>query len=84
MSLSAETRSLHWPSFITVLSAAILIGTELLGAAWACGWALAGFFELGATVARILQGIFGLLAIAAIGVFLRQAFRIEAPFKARS
>ena len=75
-----RTRRLHWPSLITVISAAILIVTELLGAAWACGWGLAGFFELGTTAAHVLQGLFGLLALFAIGVFLRQAFRVETPY----
>ena len=32
---------IYWPSVITVISAAILIGAEVFGAAFAGGWALA-------------------------------------------
>src|ERR1700737_1934292 len=35
-----------WPSVITVLSAAILIGAEVFGAAFAGGWALKTHFLL--------------------------------------
>jgi hypothetical protein len=73
--------SINWPSLITIASAAILIGTELFGAAWASGWALAGFFQLGPTLEVILQVLLGLLALFVIIVFLRQAIRIEPVFK---
>jgi len=43
----AAQRAINWTSVSTILSAGILIGTELLGAAWASGWAIAGLFELG-------------------------------------
>lgn len=79
--MSNSDRSINWTSLTTVCSAAILIGTELLGAAWASGWALAGFFQLGSTVEIILQCVFGLLALYTIFVFLRQASRVEPIFK---
>ena len=44
--MPASGRPLNWTSLITILSAAILIGTELVGAAWAAGWAIAEFFLL--------------------------------------
>jgi len=75
--MPASGRTLNWTSVITIGSAAILIGTELLGAAWASGWAIAGFFQLGSTVAMILQGLFGLFALYGIFVFLRQAIKVE-------
>ena len=34
-------RQIVWPSVVTVVSAAILIGAEVFGAAFAGGWALA-------------------------------------------
>ena len=69
--------SINWTSLVTIVSAAILIGTELLGAAWASGWALAGFFQLGPVFEMGLQITFGLLALLAIAVFLRQATSVE-------
>ncbi len=79
--MPSSDKSINWTSLITICSAAILIGTELLGAAWASGWALAGFFRLGSTLELVLQGVFGLCALYAIFVFLRQANRVEPVFK---
>jgi hypothetical protein len=74
-------KTINWTSLTTIVSAAILIGTELLGAAWASGWALAGWFQLGSTIETGLQIVFGLLALFAISVFLRQANKVEPVFK---
>ena len=79
--MPSSDSSINLTSLITICSAAILIGTELLGAAWASGWALAGFFQLGSTVETILQSVFALCALYAIFVFLRQANRVEPVFK---
>ena len=81
--MPASGRPLNWTSLITIVSAAILIGTELLGAAWASGWAIAGFFQLGDTFAMILQGVFGLLALYVIFIFLRQAVKVEPIYRER-
>lgn len=75
--MPTSDRSINWTSLTTIGAAAILIGTELLGAAWASGWALAGFFQLGSTVETILQCVFALCALYAIFVFVRQANRFE-------
>jgi hypothetical protein len=75
--MPAPATTIRWPSLITIVSAAILIGTELLGAAWASGWAIAGLFQLGPEVEIGLQILFGLLALFVIGLFLRQAIRVE-------
>jgi hypothetical protein len=42
------SRQIAWPSVVTVISAAILIGAEVFGAAFAGGWALAILFGLDA------------------------------------
>src|SRR6185437_14264220 len=51
------SRQILWPSVITVISAAILIGAEVFGAAFAGGWALAILFGLDDTGAHILQAV---------------------------
>jgi hypothetical protein len=70
-------RTLNWTSLTTVASVAILVGTELLGIAWATGWALAGFMQLGPTFALAFQGILALLALFAVYVLVKQAVRVE-------
>ena len=53
----APSRQIVWQSVITVISAAILIGAEVFGAAFAGGWALAILFGLDDTGAHILQAV---------------------------
>src|SRR5205085_11780500 len=51
-------RRIIWVHVLTVLSAAILIGAEVFGAAFAGGWALAGLFHLGETGGNVLRANF--------------------------
>jgi hypothetical protein len=69
----------HWTNIFTVVSAAILIGTEIIGAGFATGWAIAGLFGLGDIGAYILQTLFGIVACFIIFNFVRRAAKIE-PF----
>jgi len=66
----------------TVVSAAILIGAEVFGAAFAGGWAVASLFNLGDYGAYVLQGLFFLAGAAVMTTFVRNAKRIE-PFLTR-
>ena len=67
---------------LTVISAAILIGAEVFGAAFAGCWAFATLFDLGGFGVHILDGVFVLCGIAVMVHFIRNARRIE-PFTAR-
>ena len=78
----AQGRRIVWQNVLTVLSAAILIGAEVFGAAFAASWALATLFDLGGIGARVLDGLFVLCGIAVMVQFIRNAHRIE-PFTAR-
>ena len=75
-------RRIVWLNVVTVISAAILIGAEVFGAAFAGSWALATLFDLGSLGQRILDGVFVLCGIAVMAQFNRYAHRIE-PFTAR-
>ena len=72
-------RNIHWLNVITVLSAAILIGAEVFGAAFAAGWAFANLFGLGIYGVHILQGVFFLCGVAVMVRFIMNAQRVE-PF----
>jgi hypothetical protein len=76
-----RSRRIRWLNVLTVVSAAILIGAEVFGAAFAGSWAIATLFELGSTVARVLDVIFMLGGAAVMVQFVRHAHRIE-PFTA--
>ena len=75
-------RRVVWLNVVTVISAAILIGAEVFGAAFAGSWALATLFDLGSVGQRVLDGLFVLCGIAIMAQFVRNAHRIE-PFTAR-
>ena len=78
----AQDRRIVWLNVLTVVSAAILIGAEVFGAAFAGSWAVATLFDLGHIGQRILDGVFVVCGIAVMVQFVRNAHRIE-PFTAR-
>ena len=75
-------RTITWQNVLTVLSAAILIGAEVFGAAFAGGWAVASYLDLGPYGVHVMQGIFFLCGIAVMAAFIRNARRVE-PFTTR-
>ena len=78
----AQERRIVWLNVITVISAAILIGAEVFGAAFAGSWAIATLFDLGSIGARVLDVVFVLCGLAVLVQFVRAAHRIE-PFTTR-
>jgi uncharacterized protein (DUF697 family) len=74
-----RSRRILWQNVLTVVSAVILIGAEVFGAAFAGSWAIASLFALGEIAARILDGLFLLCGIAIMVQFVRAARRVE-PF----
>jgi hypothetical protein len=72
-------RQIIWIHVLTVVSAAILIGAEVFGAAFAAGWAFANLFSLGEYGVHILQALFFALGVAVMISFIRNARRVE-PF----
>ncbi len=74
-----QGKRILWLNVLTVFSAAILIGAEVFGAAFAAGWAFANLFDLGIYGVHILQGVFFLCGIAVMVRFILNARRVE-PF----
>jgi hypothetical protein len=72
-------RKINWLNTMTVVSAAILIGAEVFGAAFAGSWAIASLFELGDTGARVLDVTFLICGAFVMWQFIRSAKKIE-PF----
>ncbi len=77
-----RSRQIAWPSVVTVISAAILIGAEVFGAAFAGGWALAILIGLDDTGAHILQAVLFTIGVLIMAAFIRAAQRVE-PFTRR-
>jgi hypothetical protein len=78
-----SARQINWPSVVTVVSAAILIGAEVFGAAFAGGWALAILFGLDDAAAHILQAVLFGIGVFIMVAFIRAAQRVE-PFTRRA
>jgi hypothetical protein len=79
---TSQAPRIHWESVSTVLSAAILIGAEVFGAAFAGGWALANLLGVGDIGEYIMTGIFFALGVLVMVKFVRNGMRIE-PFVRR-
>jgi hypothetical protein len=58
-----QQRKINWLHVNTVLSAAILIGAEVFGAAYAGGWAIENLTGLGSFVIGIVAAIVRLVGI---------------------
>jgi hypothetical protein len=69
--------SINTTNLVTMVSLAILVGTEIIGVALAAGWAIAGLFQLGTTVSYGLMALFSALGLLALTRFMRRAIEIE-------
>ena len=78
---ATASRQIVWGSVVTVISAAILIGAEVFGAAFAGGWALAILFGLEDTGAHILQAALFAVGVLIMIAFIRAAQRVEPFFR---
>jgi hypothetical protein len=76
-------RRINWINVSTVISATILIGAEVFGAAFAGGWAVAGLFNFGPYGVYAVQALFFLIGLAVMAAFVRNAQRVE-PFLTRA
>lgn len=61
----------------TLIAVAILVGTEVVGASWAAGWAIGGIMQLPAGISRGLEILFGLGGFVLLFFFMRIALRHE-------
>jgi hypothetical protein len=73
----AASRPINWTNAITLISVAVLVGTELVGAGASAGWALGGLFQLGDLVTHGLEVVLVLVALTALFYFLRAALAHE-------
>lgn len=64
---------------LAVICAAILVGTEILAAALALGWAVGGLMELGREFTLALIGVSLTLGLYVTFLFVRNAMKAE-PF----
>jgi len=73
----ARGRPINWTNAVTLMSVAVLVGTEFVGAGASAGWAIGGLFQLGDLVTHLLEGALVLAALTALFYFLRAALAHE-------
>jgi hypothetical protein len=73
----AVSRPINWTNAVTLMSVAVLVGTEFIGAGVAAGWALGGLFQFGEPITHALEVALVLLALTGLFYFLRAALAHE-------
>ena len=73
----AVSRPINWTNAMTLISVAVLVGTELVGAGAAAGWAIGGLFQLGEIITHGLEIVLVLFALTGLYYFLRAALAHE-------
>jgi len=73
----AKSGQINLKNLVTLASVGVLVGTEFLGVALAAGWAIAGLFQLGNTIALVLMAAFGLISLYALFEFMKRAISLE-------
>ena len=58
MDTKTPKRRIIWTNTLTVVSATILIGVEVFGAAFVGSWAIGNLMGLSGAVARVIDGLF--------------------------
>ena len=75
----AERGAINPVKLSTLVAVAILVGTEVVGASWAAGWAIGGIAQLSPIFSRALEIVFGLSGFVLLYFFMRTAVRHEPP-----
>jgi hypothetical protein len=70
-------KPINYSHLSTLVAVAILVGTELVGASWAAGWALGGLFQLDPMISHVIEIFFALLGLVGLYFFMRTAIRNE-------
>jgi hypothetical protein len=70
-------KPLNMRNLLTVISVTLLVGTEVMGAALAAGWAIAGIFELGRTMEYVFMAVFALVGVWIMVKFVKSAVAVE-------
>lgn len=76
----SEKKPINWTNARTLIALGILVGTELVGASWAAGWALDGMFQLGETAGYVFEIVFIVIGFIGLYYFMRAAMAHE-PFR---
>jgi hypothetical protein len=75
-----ERGSINWLHVSTLIAVSILVGTEMVGASWAAGWAIGGLLQLSPIVSHAIEAIFALCGVVLLYYFMRTAIKNESVY----
>ena len=73
----ADSKPINWQNALTIISVAILVGTELVGVSWAAGWAIGGLFQLPSWASLVVEIAGGCIGLLLVYYFVRAALKVE-------
>lgn len=73
----SQGKPIHWQNALTIVSVAILVGTEVVGMTWAAGWALGGLFQLPPVVSAGVEILGVAIGVVLLYYFVRAALKVE-------
>lgn len=73
----ATRNQVNFTHLSTLIAVAILVGTEMVGASWAAGWAIGGLLQLDPVISRGLEVVFGFCGFVLLYYFMRTAIKHE-------
>jgi hypothetical protein len=73
----AAAKRLDMTRLLTLVSVTILVGTELVGASWAAGWAIGGLAQLDRQTSFVIEAAFALAGFVGLYYFVRSALKHE-------
>lgn len=74
-------RKINYLHLSTLIAVSVLVGTEVVGASWAAGWALGGLLQLAPIVSHVLEGLFALSGFVLLFYFMRVAVKHESIYE---
>jgi hypothetical protein len=72
-----QKKQINWRNVTTIVSVAILVGTELIGMTWAAGWAIGGLLDLPPILRILFEIVGGALGAVGLYYFVRAALKVE-------
>ena len=72
-----QNKQINWRNVTTIVSVAILVGTELIGMTWAAGWAIGGLLDLPPIFRILFEIVGGVLGAIGLYYFVRAALKVE-------
>ncbi len=80
--MATTNRRFSAVNLVSAIGAIVLVGSEMVAAAFATGWALSGLLKLGEPLTYGVEAALVIAALVGSAMFARQVLRADPPFVA--